>query len=113
MLTKEQVKWILEHNKMKVIYVPSHKMYGYVGMNQQAARVMHFPWHYGHKILEDKNLQGLQRDKTKVHETVEEYEMRVYKEPYWPAHHKATQAEHLVHDKTLRAKPCKFKEYIY
>jgi hypothetical protein len=112
MITKEQVKYILQHNKMKVIYVPSSKMYGYVGMNKQAAKVMHFPWHYGHKILEDKNLQGLQRDKTKVHETVEDWDM-LHGKPYWYSHTDATQAEHLVHEKKLQSKPRKFKEYIY
>ena len=114
MLTPEQVKWILQHNKMKVIYVPSHKMYGYVGMNDQAAKVMHFPWHYGvHTILRDRNVRGIQGTKTDVHETVEEYEMRVYKKPYWSAHDDATMAERLVHDKKLKNYPRKFKEYIY
>lgn len=113
MIKKDLVKNILEKNKMKVLYVPSHKMCGYVGMNDQAAKAMGYPWHHNkHTILVDKNLQGIQRPKTAVHETVEEWEMKHGKK-YWQAHTDATIAERLVHDSKIKSKPRKFKEYIY
>ena len=112
MITKDIVKKIMEKNKMKIEYVPARAMKGYVGMNYQAAKAMGYPWKNGkHSILVDKNLSPLQKQKTALHETVEEWEMRHGKK-YWPAHKDATMAERLVHiDK--KSKPKKFKEYIY
>lgn len=112
MITKRIVKNIMEKNKMRVEYVPARAMKGYVGMNDQAARAMGFPWKNGkHCILVDKNLSPLQKRKTALHETIEEWEMKHGKK-YWPAHKDATVAERLVHiDKA--SKPRKFKEYIY
>jgi len=103
------VKEILRRNRMKIVSVNTKGMYGYVGMNDEAAKAMGFPLHK-HEILVDKNLSPLQRDKTIVHETVEEWEMR-HGKPYWKAHKDASQAEKLVH--THKSKPKKFKEYIY
>jgi hypothetical protein len=113
MMTADTVKKIMKNNRMRIQYVPTRQMYGYVGMNDQAAHAMGFPWHKGkHCILVDKNLSPLQKQKTALHETVEEYEMRKNGGHYWPAHRKATMAERLVHiDK--KSKPRKFKEYIY
>lgn len=108
-MNPKEVHNILRKNKMKIQEVPARAMYGYVGMNDQAAKTMGFPLH-SHKILIDKNLQGLQKDKTIVHETVEEWEMK-HGKPYWAAHKDATRAEKYVH--THKAKPKKFKEYIY
>jgi len=112
MITKKIVKKIMEKNKMKIEYVPARAMKGYVGMNNQAAKAMGYPWKNGtHTVLVDKNLSPLQKQKTALHETVEQWEMKHGKK-YWPAHKDATIAEKLVHI-NKQNKPRKFKEYIY
>jgi hypothetical protein len=110
MITSIKARDILKNTKTKIVYVPTKGMYGYVGMNDEAAKDMGFPWHNGkHCILIDKNLDPLQKRKTVAHEVIEEYEMRHGKK-YWPAHRDATVAEKFIHG---HKKPRKFKEYIY
>ena len=79
--------------KFKIINKPAKEMYGYDGMNKDAARVMGFPWKYASNvILIDENLHKHSRATTKLHEVVEKHYMDNGLS-YWAAHKKATLAE--------------------
>lgn len=82
--------------KYNIVVKPSKQLYGYVGMNFDSAKKFGYPWHYSHNtILLDKNLHGIQRRKTQVHEIVEKHYIDLGW-PYWKAHKKASEAEKLV-----------------
>lgn len=79
--------------KPKIINVSTKKMYGYDGMNKDAAKVMGYPWKYNKDaIVIDRNLHGHSRATTELHELVEKNYMDKGLS-YWEAHKKATKAE--------------------
>jgi hypothetical protein len=84
------------NSKTKIINKPAKELYGYDGMNKDAAKVMGFPWRYGNQtIIIDENLHGHSRATTKLHELVEKRYMDQGL-TYWSAHKKATAAEKLI-----------------
>lgn len=82
--------------RIRIINKPSEEMYGFEGMNKDAAIAFGYPWNYSDKtILLDQTIHGRERVRTKIHEIVEKHYMDKGW-PYWKAHKKATQAEKLV-----------------
>jgi hypothetical protein len=78
---------------IKIINKPTRQMYGFEGMNKDAAKILGYPWKYGATtIIIDKNIHGRERTRTRIHELVEKHYMDKGW-PYWKAHKKATDAE--------------------
>jgi len=80
----------------KVVEGRSKSMYGFIGMNPDAAKRFGMPWHYPNNvILIDETLRGKARLRTEVHEAVEKHYMDKGWS-YWKAHKKATKAEKMI-----------------
>jgi hypothetical protein len=85
-----------KQGQIRLIEKPAREMYGYVGMNEDAAKAIGFPWPYGkNDIVIDKTIHGRFRRRTEVHELIEKHFMDKG-ESYWKAHKKAQKAEKYV-----------------